>query len=392
LSLDGDRLAPTRRALLLGNFAIGCGVMVVAGSLNDLTRSLAVSVAAGGQLITVAAIVMAAGAPLAAAVVAGFDRRRLLTLALAWYALGHLLCALMPGYWSLLVVRAATVLSAAVFTPQAAAAIGVMARPEERGRSITFVFLGWSVASVIGMPLHAYVGEAFGWRWAFALVGAIAAVGAVAVWRAMPDGVKPAALSLANWGQIVTSPVLLVLVAVTALSGAGQFTVFSYFAPYYRQVLGASPAEVSFLFLWFGLFGLIGNLLLTRLIDRVGTSRAVTGTLALMMLSLLAWPLAGSVAAMAAVLLPWGLGCFASNSAQQARTGLAEPRLAPAMIALNTSAIYLGQAIGAAGGGALVAAGGYAPLSWVGVLWMLAAIAASVWVGRQLDRRVAHGH
>ena len=382
---------PTRRAswaLLLGNFAIGCGVMVVAGSLNDLVRSLQVSVAVGGQLIAVAAVVMAFGAPLIAALVGGWDRRRLLTFTLLWFGLGHLLCAAMPNYAALLPVRALTVLGAAVFTPQAAAAIGVMAPPEERGRAITFIFLGWSISSVIGMPMHAYVGETLGWRAAFALVALFSLAGAFSVWRAMPDGVKPPSLSLASWRQIATNPVLVGLVAVTALSGAGQFTVFSYFAPYYRQVLGAGAAEVSFLFLWFGAFGLIGNLLLTRVVDRIGTSRAVGFTLVLMAISLLAWPLATSVVAMALVMVPWALGCFSSNSAQQARPGLANPALPPAMMALNTSAIYLGQAVGAAGGGALVAAsGGFGGLHWAGTAWMVAAIVLSVWVARHMRGR-----
>jgi predicted MFS family arabinose efflux permease len=359
--------------------------MVVAGSLNDIVRSLEVSVALGGQLISVAAVMMAAGAPLLAAVVGGWDRRRLLTLTLVWYGAGHLLCAALPNYAALLPLRALTMLGAAVFTPQAAAAIGVMAAPEQRGRAITFVFLGWSVASVIGMPMHSYVGEAFGWRWAFALVALFSIAGAIAVWRGMPDGVKPAALNLASWRLIATSPALIGLVAVTALSGAGQFTVFAYFAPYFRQVLGAGAAEVSFLFLWFGAFGLIGNLLLTRLIDRVGAARAVALTLALMAVSLLAWPLGTGIFTVALVTVPWALGCFASNSAQQARAGLANPALAPAMMALNTSAIYLGQAVGAAGGGALVAArGNYDWLHWAGAAWMLLAIALSAWVARHL--------
>jgi MFS transporter, DHA1 family, inner membrane transport protein len=78
-----------------GNFAIGCGVMVTAGSLNDLAQDLAVSPAVGGQLITVAAVMMGLGAPLLAALLGGMDRRRLLALAMVWFALGHALCALM---------------------------------------------------------------------------------------------------------------------------------------------------------------------------------------------------------------------------------------------------------------------------------------------------------
>lgn len=373
---------------MAGNFAIGCGVMVAAGSLNDLVRALDVSVAVGGQLIAVAAVMMALGAPVLAALVGGWDRRRLLTLSLLWFAGGHLISALMPSCAALLPVRALTVVAAAVFTPQAAAAIGHMTAPQDRGRAITFIFLGWSLSSVIGMPLHAYIGESFGWRWAFCLVAVISLVAAVWVWRTVPDGVKPAPLSLASWRTIFTDPRLFGIVLVTALSGAGQFTIFTFFAPYYRQELGASPAQVSLLFMWFGAFGLVGNLLMTRYFDRLGASRVVAITLSLMALSLASWPLAGGVATMAIVLIPWALGCFSSNSAQQARAGLAVPALAPGMMALNTSAIYLGQAVGAAGGGALLAASGYRWLPAAGAMWMLAAIGLSLWIGTQ--RRGLH--
>jgi predicted MFS family arabinose efflux permease len=382
--------------MLAGNFAIGCGVMVTAGSLNDLVRSLQVSVALGGQLIAVAAVVMALGAPALAAVVGNWDRRVLLVAALAWYAVGHAASALMPSYAALLPVRAATMLAAAVFTPQAAAAIGAMTPPAERGRAITFIFLGWSVASVVGMPVHAYIGEAFGWRWAFALVALLSAIAAGWLWRAMPAGVKPPALSLRSWREVFTHPVLMAIVLVTALSGAGQFTLFTYFAPYLRQALGAGATEVSLVFFWFGAFGLLGNVVLSRTVDRVGAARAVFWLLVCIALSLLLWPLAGSAIALALVLVPWAVGCFASNSAQQARLGLAAPALAPALMALNTSAIYLGQAIGAGGGGAVVAAqesagasGGdlYQGLQWIGLAWLVAAIALSVWAQRRGGRR-----
>ena len=103
-----ERLARSRWALLFGNFVIGCGVMVVPGSLNDLTRSLRVSVALGGQLIAVAAVVMCFGAPLLAGWVGGFDRRRLLALRCSGTGVGHALSALAPSYAALLPVRALT--------------------------------------------------------------------------------------------------------------------------------------------------------------------------------------------------------------------------------------------------------------------------------------------
>jgi predicted MFS family arabinose efflux permease len=141
-----------RWALLFGNFAIGCGVMVTAGVLNDIVRSLQVSVALGGQLVGAAAAVMAVGSPLLAAALSGWDLRKLLVLALLWFAIWHAVSALMPNYATLLPVRCLCMLGAAAYTPQAAAAISALTPPAERGRAITFIFLGWSVASVLGMP------------------------------------------------------------------------------------------------------------------------------------------------------------------------------------------------------------------------------------------------
>jgi predicted MFS family arabinose efflux permease len=103
----------------------------------------------------------------------------------------------------------------------------------------------------------------------------------------------------------------------------------------------------------------------------------------LIALSMLLWPLGTGFASMAAVLAPWALGCFSSNSSQQARLSIAAPALAPALMALNTSAIYLGQAAGAASGGWLIAHAGYAPLHWFGLAWMVAAIGLSLWAGRR---------
>ena len=383
-------LRQASRAMLAGNFAIGCGVMVTAGSLNNLVSDLQVSVAMGGQLISAAAAAMALGAPLLALLWGDSDRRVLLTGALLWYALGHLLCALMPSYAALLPLRALAVLGAAVFTPQAAAAITVMAPVAERGRTMTFIFLGWSLASVLGMPLHAWIGETFGWRWAFVLVALLSAAAALWVWRTVPAGVRPAPLPLRSWATVLRHPLLMGLVAVTVLSGAGQFTVFTYLAPYYRRVLGASPETVSFLFLWFGAFGLLGNVLLTRWIDRLGAARCVNTGLVLVAVAMLAWPLAISVPLMLVVTLPWALGVFSSNSAQQARLSASGPAFAPALLALNTSAIYLGQAIGAAAGGAMLAASGFRWLHLPAIAFVALALGLSLWLGRRMRHQTVH--
>ncbi|MGE0497059.1 MAG: MFS transporter [Ramlibacter sp.] len=369
-------------ALLFGNFVIGTGVMIVPGTLNEISTSLQVSVATAGQLISAAALMMCLGAPLFAAVVAGWDRRRLLALSMLWYGALHLACVAMPSFGTLLPVRVLAVMSPAIFTPQAAACVGLLVPAEQRGRAITFVFLGWSVASVLGMPLGALVGGTWGWRSAFALVGLLSLISAVWVWRAMPDGVKPPALSRAAWKETLQSRALMLCIAVTTLYSAGQFVLFSYFAPYYKASIGITPLQLSLLFMWFGAFGFAGNVLMSRHIDRIGAPRAVLLGVASMALSLLIWPLGTSLILAALVSVPWALGCFSSNSAQQARLVGIAPALAAGSIALNTSAMYAGQAMGAASGGWLIAQGHMGMLHWAGFVGLVLAMATSVWASR----------
>ncbi|HEX7868129.1 MAG TPA: MFS transporter [Variovorax sp.] len=369
-------------ALLVGNFVIGTGVMVVPGTLNEISSSLSVTAATAGQLITAAAAVMCIGAPLLAAAVAGWDRRQLLALSLLWYAAGHVLCALMPSFGTLLPVRMLTVIAPAIFTPQAAACAGLLVPPEHRGRAVTFVFLGWSMASVLGLPIGALIGGHLGWRMAFAAIAVLSVASATAVWLTLPNGIRPAALTAAAWSRVLRSPVLMGIVSVTALQGAGQFVLFSYFGPILKQSFGADATTLSVMWALFGVFGLVGNMVVSRYIDRVGAGRMVLVTTVLIAASLLLWPLASTLAWLAVVLVPWGLGCFATNSAQQARlVGLA-PALAPGSVALNSSGIYTGQAVGAALGGWLLANDASAWMSWVGLALVLIAISLSAAIDR----------
>ena len=369
--------------LLFGNFVIGTGVMVVPGTLNDISSSLAIPVPVAGQLISAAALMMALGAPLFATVVAGWDRRRLLALTMVWYALLLGLCALTQDFATLMLLRVLAVMSPAIFTPQAASCVGLLVPPEQRGRAITLVFLGWSVASVLGMPLGAWIGGTLGWRSAFLFVAGLSLVSAVWVWRAMPDGVRPPALSRAAWGEVLQSRALMICLAVTLLYSAGQFVLFSYFAPYYKALLQVTPLQLSLLFAWFGMFGLIGNVIMSRHIDRLGAPRAVLVGIGCMALSMLLWPLGTTLALAALIAVPWGLGCFSANSAQQARLVGIAPVLASGSVALNTSAMYAGQALGASSGGWLIAHDGMADLHWYGLAGLLAAMAMSWLAARQ---------
>jgi predicted MFS family arabinose efflux permease len=366
-------------ALLFGNLAVGMGIMVVPATLTQISDNLGESIPVTGQLITAGSILMGVGAPLFAALVAKWDRRKLLTFTMGWYALFHALCAIAPSFTLLMILRVLAVITPAIFTPQAAACVGLLAKPNERTKAITFIFLGWSISSVLGVPLMSTLGGEYGWRWAFGLVAVVASLSALWVWRTLPSGIQIAALGKTAWVGVFKHRVLMMTVGVTLLSAFGQFVLFSYLTAYYKQTMAADTPTISLIFFWFGFCGLVGSFTLSRYIDRIGADRAPIIAMSLMATSLLVWPLGTTVWTVLMVCTPWGLGCFASNSAQQARLGNAAPLVAGASIALNTSAMYSGQAFGAGLGGWLIAHDHMGSLHWYGFAVMLCAIGLSAW-------------
>lgn len=378
------------RAFLFGNFVIGTGVLVVPGMLGQLASGLGVSVPTAGQLIGLAALVMSVGAPTLAALTSRVDRRRLLVAALVLYCAGHLGCALAAGYASLAAVRVLTVVGAAVFTPQAAATIGAIASPDRRAAGVTAIFLGWSIASVAGMPLAGVIAARFGWQGPFVAVALLSAAAAAWVARVVPAGIAVAPLSRASWRAVLGDRRSRIVLAVTLVSAAGQFTLLSYVAPALRELTGQSAGGIAVILALFGGFGIAGNAWIARRIGSLGPDRAVFRSLALMLAGLVAWALADAAPAftwpaLLASIATWGLGCFAANSAQQARLVALAPPLASASIALNTSSIYAGQALGAALGGALIRGFGLAPLATVGAVIM----AAALWLSARAGSRAA---
>lgn len=365
-------------AFLFGNFVIGTGVMMAPGLLVVLSNDLAATVPQTALLITVAAVLMCFGSPILATLTSRIDRRTVLAGSLVLYAVGHALAAFSPNLVSLIVIRSLTMLGAAVFTPQAAATLGLVIPPERRAGAITAIFLGWSVASVAGTPLSAWLGAHIGWRATFGLFSLLCVVAVVWMLRVVPRGLHGASLSRDAWGRVFRHSALVAILLVTAASASGQFTTFAYIAPFVGFRLDASPNTLSLALVLFGVAGVIGNVWATRRIARTGAASNVQVSLFAMAAGMITLAAVGSwwvgfiVGALA-----WGAGVFANNSSQQARLVAASPELAGASIALNTSMIYLGQAVGTSLGGAVIAGAGYAWLPVVGAVVLIGAIALS---------------
>lgn len=384
-------MQPRLWSLTLGNFAIGTGVMVVPGMLNELSADLAVPPAAVGMIISAFAMTICIAGPFLASWTSAIDRRKLLAASLVLYAAMHIVASFAPGYGTLLVARMVTAIGAALFTSQAAATAGLMVAPEVRGKAIASVFLGWSIAAVLGTPIGAYLGGHIGWRPTMALVGVLSAMFAAGVWLQIPGKLYVAPMDRAAWKALFANTPLLLAISVTAIQAVGMFSLFSYMALVLKDSIGATPAVISMMFLCFGITGVIGNVIGARVMDRAGPVRVGIAAMASMFIAIALWPLThGSLPMTVALTLVWGLGCFAVNGAQQARLVAMAPSLASASVALNSSAIYLGQALGAFIGGLILTAYGTGGLSWFSMLPMGGAILVSMFAANMANRRRLH--
>ncbi|SOZ13416.1 putative transporter, Major facilitator superfamily MFS_1 [Cupriavidus taiwanensis] len=364
--------------LCVGNFVIGTGAMIVTGMLNDIAGDFGLGAASAGQLISVFALATCVGAPLFATLGSRIDRRLLLAGSLLVYGVMHVAAALAPSFAALMAIRFLTAIGAAIYTPQTAATLPLLVNAQTRGRAISFVFLGWSIASVVGVPLGTWISSTLGWRVSMALVGVMALLVAAAVWRALPRGLMVPPAGREAWGAVLRHKPVMLVVLTTMISSAGMFTLFTYIAPLMRDVHGISGGALSLMFLAYGACGVFGNAMAASRMDRVTPSRIVQVTLLTSITAMVLWPLAGlGSVALVALFMLWGVGGFATNSAQQARLVLLAPERASVSISLNSSSIYLGQAAGAMAGAAIYTLAGPDTLHWGAAALMLAALAVS---------------
>ncbi len=370
--------------LFLGNIVIGSGVLAPAAMINAMTADLNVSTVAIGALIGWGAVILCIGAPAFGFFTNRIDRRTLLAASLLLYAAGHAASVFAPDYATLMVTRLVMISGAAIFTPQAASAVTLMVPEERRAGAVAFVFMGWAVATAVVIPFMSILGEALSWRSIYAGIAIAALLSAIGVMLLMPAKLYPNRMSLRTWGDVLTRPAILILLAATSLQITGQFTLYPYLAAELRRASLADSSGVALALGLSGAAGLMGSILAARLVSSVGAARMHLICLSAMAAGLIGWSIFSSTLnfALASVFV-WGLGFGAGISMQQARLISVAPALASASVALNTSVLYLGQAAGTAIGGDLITRNLHGFMSITGVALILTAIAASWWAWRK---------
>jgi len=352
------------------------GAFLVIGALVPIADGLSVSPARAGWVLTVYSLCYCVLSPLLVALTGGLGRRRVLAIGMSVFALGAAASAVAPGEAALWGARGLSAAGAGMVTPVAAAVAAGLAPAQERGAMLARIFLGLTLAQVVGVPFGSWVAYAAGWRVAFWIVSVLAAACAVALWSRVPRGLSFQPVTLGDLGRVLATPRLMLAVLFTATFLGAIYIPFTYVAPLLEATMGMGRDGVTAALVVAGIGAVIGNLAGGRLADRLGpptTLLLLSGAQVVLMplLSFLPMPLALAYL----LVLVWFAAAYAFNAGQQVRlVALAGPR-APVALSLHAASIYLGAAIGAAIGALVVSGAGLGAIGWAGGAAALAAVA-----------------
>lgn len=363
------KLNPPLLALAAGAFGIGVTEFAPMGLIPVIATDLGVSIPTAGLLISAYALGVMLGAPLMTLTTGRMPRRALLIGLAAIFTVGNLLSAISTDYSMLLVARVITSLNHGAFFGVGSIVAAGLVPPNRQAGAVAAMFMGLTIANVVGVPLATWAGDALGWRASFWGIAAIG-VGVMAALRlTLPQLSAPTGGNIAAELRVLSRGSVLAALALTVIGSSAMFTVFTYIAPILREQTHASLGFVTAMLVTYGLGLTLGNWLGGKFADK-SVDRTLIVTLASLSAILVAFAVAMPFAVPTSILVfLWGIASFALVPPLQVRVmGAAgdAPNLASAM---NIGAFNLGNAIGAAVGGAVIAGGlGYPAVSLAGAV------------------------
>ena len=344
-------------ALALGAFGIGTTEFVAMGLLPDIAAGMNISEPTAGHVISAYALGVVIGAPVIASLTGRLSRRVLLVSLMAVFTLGNLATVVAPDFGSLVVARFVAGLPHGAYFGIAALVAARMLGPARRAKAVAQVMTGLTVATVIGVPIASWLGQALGWRSAFALVVLIGLLTLVAIWLWLPDiGSSHASSPLTELGALKRPQVWLAL-GVGMVGFGGMFAVYTYVATTMTDVAGLSRPLVPVALMVFGAGMVVGNIVGGRMADR-SVIRSLYVTLAALGVMLAGFVLAAHNPFTALVLL-FGIAASGAALAPALQTRLMDVAAEAQTLAaaLNHSALNIANATGAWIGGLVIAAG-----------------------------------
>jgi MFS transporter, DHA1 family, inner membrane transport protein len=375
-------------ALACGGFAIGTGEFAIMGLLPDVARTFAVTTPQAGYVISAYALGVVVGAPLIAIAGAKSSRRTLLLILMAVFVIGNLASALAPDFLSFIVMRFLSGLPHGAYFGVSALVAASLVPPHMRARTVGYVMLGLTGATLAGTPVMALFGQTLSWRVMFLAVGLIGAVTVTLIWVYLPRDKPAEGASVMRELVAFTHPQVLLTLTLAATGFGGMFAIFSYIASTATEVAHMPVGMIPVIMVLFGIGMNVGNLVGSKLAD-IALMGTIGGMLVFNIVVMALFSLTATSPVMLCISV-FLIGCtFAAGPAIQTRLMDVAADGQTLAAASMHSAFNIANALGAWLGGLVIAFGyGYAATGYVGAFLSfigLFVFAASV----MLERRSA---
>lgn len=367
--LTSRNLALAILSLAMGGVGIGVTEFTMMGLLKEVEQGLGISTPEAGHLISAYALGVVVGAPLLAAVGARLPRKQLALGLLLFFTVANLTSFVAPDYGTMLVSRFAAGLPHGAFFGVAAVIAASLVPPTRRGWAISMVMAGLSISNVVGVPFATWLGQTYGWRLLFVLVGFIGLLTLAMVWRFVPfQAAHPDASIRRELGALKRLQVwLAILIGVVGFGGF--FATYTYIAHTMTTVAGIPSSLIPLVVALYGLGMVAGNFAGGRLADKsvMGTLYKVLPTIAVALVVYAVavhWP-------WSALVMVFVVGASGSMLIPALQTRLldASPDAPSLASSLNHAALNVANALGAFLGGLVIALGwGYVAPALVGAV------------------------
>ena len=369
--------------LIASSFMLGMSEFIVVGILPDIATDLKVSEVTVGNLVSLFAFVYAPVTPLGSALSARFPRFATHLTLIGIFLAGNLLCAFAPNYAVLVVARIMIALVSGTLVAVAMTYAPDVTTDKFRTKFIAWVFSGFSIASVVGVPVGTWVANAFGWRWAFHLVNALTVVLIIGMVAVLPRNSHAAKIGFLSQFRLFFDRRIQLGVLDVVCGAAASYVFYTYLTPIMRDEVHVPEQYLSVGLVIFGAACLWSNLYGGKLADRgrgvepLTHIRPIYCAHAVLMASLVVahWvPVYGAL-----LLVVLGMFMYLQNSASQVLymdvASQSHPGSLNLAASLNSMSFNIGIAIGSAVGGVV---NGHFGLMWlgpVGALFLVCAIA-----------------
>ncbi|NKG19485.1 MFS transporter [Paeniglutamicibacter terrestris] len=364
----------------MGGFGIGTTEFTIMGLLQEGATDLGVSNAQMGLLISSYAIGVVVGAPMLTALGARVARKTMVLWLMAFFTLANLGSLFAANYEWMIVSRFLAGLPHGAYFGIAAILAGTLVPASMRGRAIAWVMMGLAVANVIGVPVVTFIGQSYGWRWMFAIVGLVGALTFVAIRFFVPYAPAQEGASIRRELSALKSGQVWMAMLTGIVGFGGFFAVYSYISPILTDVTGLPIGAVPLVLGLYGIGMVIGSVIGGRLADWSVLGAIYLSTAAMVVfMSIFGLVATQLIPTLILIFILGGTGSLLVPALQALLMDSA-PRAQSLAASLNHSALNVANALGAALGAAVITAGfGYrapaflgAGLALVGLLLALA--------------------